>query len=211
MSIIRVIQEIRRVSIIKTIYYNYLCPHVKRKNAHVFVYKKCQLFFERGAKLNLADGVLYLGRSYGCTCASLIRLQEDSEINVTGKNIVEYGADILLKKNSKLNICENNNFNCNVFIRCHKQIDIGKDCYFASGVEIRDCDGHRINGELRTEPVSIGNCVWLCSNVEVLRGVTIGDGAVVGAKSLVLTDVEKNSLAVGVPAVVKKRNMIWDA
>lgn len=211
MSIIRVIEEIRRLSIIKTIYYNYLCPHVKRKNAHILVYKKCQLFFERAAKLNLVDGVLYLGRGYGCSCESCIRIQENSELNFTGNSIVEYGADILLKKESQLNISENNYFNCNLFIRCHKQIDIGQDCYFASGVEIRDCDGHSINGELRTEPVSIGNHVWICSNVEVLRGVTIGDGAVIGAKSLVLTDIEKNGLAVGVPAVVKKKNVVWDA
>lgn len=56
------------------------------------------------------------------------------------------------------------------------------------------------------EPCVIGNDVWIASNVVILRGVKIGNGAVIGASSVVTKDVEPYSIVVGVPArVIKKR------
>ena len=51
-------------------------------------------------------------------------------------------------------------------------------------------------------PIVIGKRVWLGSNVTVLPGVTIGDGAVVAAASVVTKDVPANSVVVGSPAKV---------
>lgn len=48
--------------------------------------------------------------------------------------------------------------------------------------------------------VIIGNDVWMASDVRILAGVTIGDGAVIGACSLVTKDVEPYGIYVGVPA-----------
>ncbi|MBQ7424261.1 MAG: acyltransferase [Prevotella sp.] len=53
-------------------------------------------------------------------------------------------------------------------------------------------------------PVVIGNNVWLGNNVCILPGVTIGDGAIIAANSVVTKDVPAYSLAAGAPAVVKK-------
>lgn len=50
--------------------------------------------------------------------------------------------------------------------------------------------------------VIIGNDVWLGYNVCVKEGVSIGDGAVIGAKSLVTKDIPPYSIAVGIPAKV---------
>ena len=57
-----------------------------------------------------------------------------------------------------------------------------------------------INGNV----VEIGNDVWIGDNVSLMQGIKIGDGAVVGANSLVLTDVPEYSIVVGSPAKVKK-------
>lgn len=57
----------------------------------------------------------------------------------------------------------------------------------------RRCDMH-------PTPVSIGRDVWLGANVTVLPGVNIGDGAVIGAGSVVTKDVAANTVVVGVPA-----------
>jgi acetyltransferase-like isoleucine patch superfamily enzyme len=58
----------------------------------------------------------------------------------------------------------------------------------------------------KTAPIIIGDDVWLGSNVTVLKGVRIGDGAVVGANSLVNADVEPYTIVGGVPAkVIGKR------
>ncbi|MBD3189614.1 MAG: antibiotic acetyltransferase [Candidatus Heimdallarchaeota archaeon] len=52
--------------------------------------------------------------------------------------------------------------------------------------------------------IEVGNAVWIGTQVIVLPGVTIGDGAIIGAGSIVTKDVEPYSIAVGVPAVHKK-------
>ena len=123
--------------------------------------------------------------------------------------LIEYGADILLKQNGVLSLDKNSYINCNVMIRCHEKISIGRDGFFASGVEVRDCDGHSIDGVLKTQPVSIGNHVWIGSKAIILKGVTIGDGAVVAAGSVVTKDVPPNVLVGGVPAKIIKDDVTW--
>lgn len=55
---------------------------------------------------------------------------------------------------------------------------------------------------LVSKPVRIGDRVWLGEQVCVLPGVSIGDGAIVGAGSVVTRDIPRNSIAVGNPARV---------
>jgi acetyltransferase-like isoleucine patch superfamily enzyme len=48
----------------------------------------------------------------------------------------------------------------------------------------------------------VGSNVWLGSKVTILKGVTIGDNAVIGAGAVVSRDILENAVAVGVPAHV---------
>ena len=58
----------------------------------------------------------------------------------------------------------------------------------------------------QTESLVIGNDVWIGAGAHILRGVTIGDGAVVGANSVVTKDIPPYEIWAGVPArFVKKR------
>jgi len=59
-------------------------------------------------------------------------------------------------------------------------------------------------------PVSIGAHSWLGLGVTVLCGVTIGEHAVIGAGSVVTRDVPPNSLALGVPATIRKKPLMAD-
>ena len=52
--------------------------------------------------------------------------------------------------------------------------------------------------------VEIGHDVWIGANVTILGGLKIGDGAVIGANSLVTKDIEPYGIAFGSPARVKK-------
>lgn len=54
------------------------------------------------------------------------------------------------------------------------------------------------------KPCNIGNDVWIGSNATILRGVTIGDGAVIGANSIVTKDVPPYSIVVGNPGKIIK-------
>ncbi|MDX2173143.1 MAG: hypothetical protein SFY56_08490 [Bacteroidota bacterium] len=56
-------------------------------------------------------------------------------------------------------------------------------------------------------PITIGKKVWLPWRVFVMPGITIGDGAVIGADSLITKDVPANALAAGTPAKIVKENI----
>jgi acetyltransferase-like isoleucine patch superfamily enzyme len=95
----------------------------------------------------------------------------------------------------------------------HGNINIGNDCLIAMGCKIL-ASNHKVSapGELirlqpdLPKPINIGNDVWLGADVKVLAGVTIGDGCIVGAGSLVTNDLPPFSVAVGNPAkVIKQR------
>ena len=111
---------------------------------------------------------------------------------------------------------------------CGKNIKIGKNvfinacCRFQDqgGIEIGDGSliGHNTTiatlnhdfnpdkrANLHPSPVKIGKNVWIGSDSTILPGVEIGDGAVIGAGSIVTKNVPANSIAVGSPARVIKQ------
>ena len=49
-------------------------------------------------------------------------------------------------------------------------------------------------------PIVVGNNVWIGSHATILKGVTIGDGAIVAAGAVVTKDVPANTIVGGVPA-----------
>jgi putative colanic acid biosynthesis acetyltransferase WcaF len=65
---------------------------------------------------------------------------------------------------------------------------------------------------LVTAPITIGERAWIAADVFVAPGVTIGDGAVVTARSSVFSDIESWTVAAGSPAAsVKKRELLSGA
>ncbi|MBO7744922.1 hypothetical protein I8J29_12005 [Paenibacillus sp. MWE-103] len=73
-----------------------------------------------------------------------------------------------------------------------------------------DTDTHRIEGMSETKPTVIGDRVWIGSKATILKGVTIGEGAVVAAGSLVSKDVAPYALVAGVPAKPIRENVSWE-
>lgn len=65
---------------------------------------------------------------------------------------------------------------------------------------IRLLEGEAATTDKEKHPPVIGNDVWLGASVIVLRGVTIGDGAVIGAGSIVTRDVPPYTICAGIPA-----------
>jgi acetyltransferase-like isoleucine patch superfamily enzyme len=94
-----------------------------------------------------------------------------------------------------------------------ESVTIGKDCAIAWGVTISDHDFHKLylDGKqlVETAPVLIGNNVWIGMNATILKGVTVGDGAVIGAHSVVTKDVPAKCVVVGNPAKVIKENILF--
>lgn len=99
----------------------------------------------------------------------------------------------------------------NNMIIAKESVEIGQDCQIAWGVTISDHDFHKTytNGvqNVETSPVKVGNGVWIGMNATILKGVTIGDNAVIAAGSVVVRDVPANSVVAGVPAKVIKKDI----
>ncbi len=97
------------------------------------------------------------------------------------------------------------NFNLTVVDDTH--VYVGDCTMFGPNVTIATA-GHPVLPELREQayqynmPVRIGKNCWLGAGVIVLPGVTIGDNTVIGAGSVVTTDIPANVVAVGIPCRV---------
>ncbi len=110
---------------------------------------------------------------------------------------------------------------------CGKNITVGKNVFINACCKFQDQGGifiddgcligHNVtlatlNHEMQPDkrqfihpaPIKIGKNVWIGSNATILQGVSIGDGAVIGANALVTKDIPKNAVAVGMPAKVIK-------
>lgn len=102
-------------------------------------------------------------------------------------------------------------------IDCFDSISIGHHVVISERVVLRDSDNHTIKDmeaissdeSAVTAPIVIGDHVWVGMNTVVLKGVTIGEGAVVAAGSVVNKDVQPHCLVAGVPAKVIKTNVSW--
>ncbi|MCM1151009.1 MAG: sugar O-acetyltransferase [Alistipes sp.] len=75
---------------------------------------------------------------------------------------------------------------------------IGPNCSLVTIVHALLPD-QRNEGIMRAQPITIGNDVWIAANVVILPGVEIGDGAVIGAGSVVVRSIPAGMLAVGNP------------
>lgn len=98
---------------------------------------------------------------------------------------------------------------------CVDRIEFGNNCLLGENVVIRDSDCHTImEGETvhpNTAKVKIGNNVWIANNVNVLKGITIADNAVVGYGSLVVKDLnEENAIYAGGSAKLVKNGIRWE-
>jgi acetyltransferase-like isoleucine patch superfamily enzyme len=103
-------------------------------------------------------------------------------------------------------------------LACHNKIDIGNDVIISWGVTIVDHNSHSLYWEqrkndvsnwargakqwegVRRAPVMIEDKVWIGFNAIVLKGVTIGEGAIVGAGAVVTRNVPAYTVVAGNPA-----------
>lgn len=102
--------------------------------------------------------------------------------------------------------------NLGVMVAATELVEIGEHCMFANGSFITD-GNHRFDdphrpvpwqGFTSKGPTRVGDNVWCGANVVVTSGVTIGERCVIGANSVVTTDLPPFSIAAGAPARVLK-------
>jgi acetyltransferase-like isoleucine patch superfamily enzyme len=162
--------------------------------------RRCQLEIAASAKVNfrafksrpparlcIGEGSIFMGE---------IVADRDQATVVVGKNSFVGGTKIV----------------------CAERVAIGDDVLIAWGGTIVDHDSHSLLWDerrndvrdtmrgtkdwshVRIRPVVIGNKAWIGFNVVILRGVTVGEGAVVAACSVVTKDVAPYTVVGGNPA-----------
>jgi acetyltransferase-like isoleucine patch superfamily enzyme len=95
-----------------------------------------------------------------------------------------------------------------VRIAAANQIKIGDNCMLASGAYLTDSDWHDIYDRSmpvgNSSPIILEDNVWIGDSAIVCKGVTIGRNSIIGAGSIVVSDIPANTIAVGNPAKVVK-------
>jgi acetyltransferase-like isoleucine patch superfamily enzyme len=117
-------------------------------------------------------------------------------------------------KGALLKIGSNAYLNEGVHIVCNVGISIGDRCLIASDVVILDDDGHPVDWRQRHDfwpdgpdtrlgsRIVIEDNVWIGTRAIVLKGVTVGEGSVVGAGAVVTRSVPPRTVVAGSPATI---------
>lgn len=142
-------------------------------------------------------------------------------------NMVILGDNVTMKNDCRIMISGNDcaiEVGDNTSFTHHCQLEaqeeathivIGEDCMFSNNILVRTNDSHYIydveTGVRTNMPgdVRIGNHVWLAAYSTVMKGVEIGEGTVIGYRSVVTKDIPSNCIAAGTPAKVIKEGVEW--
>lgn len=136
-----------------------------------------------------------------------------------GKNSIIDASVLFDKDDAQVTVGDRSFIGASSII-CAQNITIGSDVLISWGCTIVDHDSHSVNFSMRSKDVQqwlhgskdwsnvkiasvkIGDKAWLGFNVIVLKGITIGEGAVIGAGSVVTKDVPPYTINAGNPARV---------
>jgi acetyltransferase-like isoleucine patch superfamily enzyme len=143
---------------------------------------------------------------------NVLEALREGRLEIGEHTLFEPGVWITAPGNARVSIGEGTFLNLGVMVAAVELVEIGRHCMFANGCFITD-GSHRFDdvtqpvtwqGFTTKGPTRIEDNVWCGAHVVVTSGVTIGERAVVGANSVVTTDVAPFSIVAGVPACVIK-------
>jgi acetyltransferase-like isoleucine patch superfamily enzyme len=111
--------------------------------------------------------------------------------------------ELVVLEGGRLDIGDNVFVNYGTSIVASAHVRIGNDCLIGRDVMVMDCDFHRVEDKAWDTtglPIILEDRVWLANRAIVLKGVTIGQDAVVAAGAVVTRDVPARTVVAGNPA-----------
>ena len=184
----------------------------------------------RRARQNFLANVTYKGSNKALEIlrhahARTFRGSTKNDITI-GNGFRFFSGTIVSQNGGKIEIGDFVKFGFNCLIGAANSIKIGDYTAFADNVTIMDNNNHSVNPLDRavmyrtsrnsdyrgwkysdSAPIQIGSNVWCGSNVRICKGVTIGDGAVIAAHTVVVKDVPANSVCAGNPGKIVKTDI----
>ena len=177
------------------------------------VLSHCAIDIAKTAQVKVNGDVTFnVKRTRGSKGEFRLLVEDGAELSFgSGNSYFKYDSDIQIFKGAQMLIgsCATN---IGLKIVCSDKIVIGNDVHIGRDVWIRDNNGGHhviIKGYKDKAPVIIGDHVWICSNVSITKGVTIGEGAIISANSVVTTNIPAHCIASGNPAKVIAENIYW--
>lgn len=119
-----------------------------------------------------------------------------------GKNIKVYGKFKVVEHPKKLIIENNVTINEGVFINCRDTVHINEGVRLSAYSKIitASLDNNTNRRKHIQDKIVIEKNAWISVNSTILQGVTVGSNSIVAARSLVLKNIESNTLYAGTPA-----------
>lgn len=120
-----------------------------------------------------------------------LTVENGAMLHIGNRFNMRSGSKVRIRNKGQLCFGDNVSISHNCIITCREKIVIGSDVQFAPGVLVYDHDhdycaeGGIKAGKYKTEPIVIGNNVWVGANAIILRGAKIGDNAVIAAGTVV--------------------------
>ncbi|MEW6442093.1 MAG: acyltransferase [bacterium] len=182
--------------------------------------------WKRDAKLRRMHRLAIIGESFcyrrynrmeGADCRLYNLNQRDS---VRIGDYVKLNGTLFCNRRGSITIGDYTTIRSGTVISADNDVRIGRYCFISRGVSIYDNNGHPIDPAARRRqlevlhetpidnyagknaPVRIEDDVWIGERAIILKGVTIGSGAVVGAGAVVTKSVPAGTLVAGNPARV---------
>ncbi len=198
--------------------WNKLIVYWKFHHLLIRIKGKAKIRIKKGASITQrTQGKLIVG--YGdCTIACFahtgcnLNLMKNSRLILNGNSKIGLGSALSLEENATLELGSSTYICAGATIRVAHKVSIGDQCAISWNVTIMDSDFHEYTLEdgtvpLKTKEVVIGNNVWIGNNVLILKGVTIGDNAIVAAGSVVTKNVPEGTVVAGNPAKIIKNGV----
>ncbi|MCF0187563.1 MAG: acyltransferase, partial [Bacteroidaceae bacterium] len=199
----------------RDIYWNVFNSHIQGNIAEgktIRVKSHCSIFLDKGSKIVLGGPLMIGGKRNPKSKAETRILLDPGATWTTGGAVnIQCNSDIQIFSNAEF-ITEQMNANMGFQVVCADKIQIGKDVRIGRDVWIRDNNGGHtliIKGYKNSSPVIIEDGVWITSNNSITKGVRIAEGAVIGANSVVSSNVASHTMVQGNPAAVVMENVIF--
>lgn len=124
-----------------------------------------------------------------------------------GQGVMFGGGRLRLHGNGVLILGDRSGIGANTRVTVQERIELEDDVMVSFDCSISDADTADGQPAPSPKPVRICRYAWIGNGVRIYQGVTIGEGAIIGAKSVVKDDIPPYCVAIGNPAEVYFRNV----